>query len=554
MSQVLGIDIGSYSIKFAVLEIAKINVILKQVIEIPIPVRTNPEEEKLAKIQALRQMFETHTALFSSKDNIYVGLGSQHTVLQNFEFLKVSTRNLPKIVENEFDELGLFAQNEYIVDMRILHKHAKQIQVLGMLIQKSAVRDLIEILTTANVMCRIIDLESLAFQNIIPYTSQIVPTDPQQHESGQLIVNVGHNKTSLCIIENDKLVLEYSFNLAGKYITSKIQKDCGISWENAEDLKHKISQNIVTNSEHAENIKMILADAYTEIGKEVARFILSLTRSTQARHIDSVLLTGGSSKYFDCVPIFEKLFNIRTVRLNLADERFTNSTGDLGVFESFSQAIALGLRGTAAKINSDLNVRHGEFALISDYENLIENIIYYTRITAIILICLIATYGLRSYLYNKKINQIKNLFSAQITEYFGSEPNELKLISLNPNWDLNKYSTESFKLIQSTYQQRVRFIKDLYSNDVIMPLILLNNISTTIPKTLYFEVSNYKYQDGILNIVADTDSKDSINKIIQLLSSIKDIKNVQKKSEMEKPGTNGQLMTFSIIATIQTQE
>ena len=84
-----------------------------------------------------------------------------------------------------------------------------------------------------------------------------------------------------------------------------------------------------------------------------------------------------------------------------------------------------------------------------------------------------------------------------------------------------------------------------------MPLIILNNISAIIPKSLYFEVSSYKYQDGVLNIIADTDSKDSADKIVSLLSSIKNIKNVQKKSEMEKPDTNGKLITFSIIATIQ---
>lgn len=549
MSQVLGIDIGSYSIKLAFLEIAKSSVILKNVIESPIPYRTQPDEEKLAKIQTLRKMLESIN-LSALKDNIYAGLGSQHTVLQNFEFLKVSSRNLPKIIENEFDEIGLFAPNEYFVELKFLDKSTKYTKVLGILVKKSAARDVIEILTAAHATCRIIDVECLAFQNLIPFTPQFVSTK-SEGTATNLIVNIGHSKTSVVVVEKNQVVLEHSFNLAGHYISSKIQTECQIAYEDAQELKHKIAGKIEFNSENSRKAKEVLIESCTEIGKELERIVLSLT---QSKKIEAVLLTGGSAKIANLPQIIDKILGIPTLYLNLSDAKFKNVCSEEFIFQGFSQAIALGLRGTALNNNSDINIRHGELALVSDYENIINYIFSYTKMVAIILVCLLSTYGLRSYLYNNKINQIKNLFINQMTSYFGSEPPELKLISAKANWDFNEYSNAAIALIQKTSQQKMSFIKDVSPENTMAPLIILSEISAVIPKSIYFEVSDYKYQDSVLNIVADTNSKESVNKIIELISSIKNIKNVQKKSEAIKAGTNGNLISFSLVATIQQKE
>ncbi len=567
MSQVLGIDIGSYSIKFAFLEFEKSTVTLNDVIEVPIPFREQPEDVNLAKIQSIKQAL-SGVNLSRIQDSIYAGLGSQHAVLQNFEFLKVARKHLAKIVENEFDDLGLFSLDEYIIDYSILERSSKQTNVLGLLIKKSSARSLINILTATHLTCRTIDLNCLALQNLLPYVPQflhpVTSNDTTNNTTNEgvesykphvnFVINVGHQKTSIVMIENSRVVLERSFNLAGHYISKKIEEACKITYQEAVELKHKISSAIEHNSDQSKLAKTVLAECAHEISKEIERIILSLIQGEEEKIANAIVLTGGSSKFVDFAKIVHKQTGVKTSNLAFAEEDFNNNAEIEHVYETFGQAISLGLRASGAKTNSQINIRHGELALSSDYENLIEKIFKYSKLAAVVLMCLFGTYFLRSYLYTDKINQIKNLFNMQVASYFTSEPLELKVISSKANWNFAQYSETAWNLIEQNYDEKTQFIKSLNSKKSMMPLVVLEKISSAVPKEYYFEVSSYNFKDGILALTADTNSRESMEEIIKKISEIKLLSNVQKKEESAQSTDNSKLITFSILATLNSKE
>jgi len=553
MSQVLGIDIGSYTIKFVVLELEKSTVTLKDAIEIPIPSRENDDDVKLAKIQVMRQAL-TQVDLSKIRDNIYTGLGSQHAVLQNFEFLRVSRKNLGKVIENEFEDLGLFSLNQYIIDHIILKRTSKVTNALGLLIQKSEAMNLIDILGALQLKCRTIDLNCLSFQNILPYINHHLEVSEKAHSGAVLIINSGHTKTSVTIIENEKVILERSFNMAGHYITTEIQSSCQTSYAEAEELKHNFCDNIESKTNDDPKVEKALKQSCKEIIKEIERIILAFTQSEEAKHIGSIFLTGGATKFKQFSEMMENELGIKTSQLNFSHESFNNESEVEYIYETFSQAIALALRATGAKTNSSMNIRHGDLALMSDYENLIEKILTYIKYAAVILVCFGGTYALRAHLYDSKINQIKTLFSTQVSSYFGSEPLELRAISSKANWDFAQYNTTAWNLINRNFTEKTNFINTLLSTDSMIPIVILNEISAVIPKSIYFEISNYKFQDGVLSIQADSNSKESVEEIIKNISTIKILSNVQKKSESSKEGTAGALITFSILATLNSNE
>ena len=75
-----------------------------------------------------------------------------------------------------------------------------------------------------------------------------------------------------------------------------------------------------------------------------------------------------------------------------------------------------------------------------------------------------------------------------------------------------------------------------------------------IPKELYFEVSEFRFQDSQLYIEAETNNPDNINKIIDKISKIKDLKQVTKKSQSNKVGSEKKITHFSIIASVSNGE
>ncbi len=79
---------------------------------------------------------------------------------------------------------------------------------------------------------------------------------------------------------------------------------------------------------------------------------------------------------------------------------------------------------------------------------------------------------------------------------------------------------------------------------------LINQISEVIPNNIYFEVALFKYQEKILYLEADSDSSDSVGKIVDKLKSIKTLTDVVKKSETPKAGSDGKLIHFVVTAHI----
>ncbi len=122
--------------------------------------------------------------------------------------------------------------------------------------------------------------------------------------------------------------------------------------------------------------------------------------------MERIFLTGGSSKLLGIKQIFENYLKIDCVQLNFDNKNLTfNSSGDVD-YNSFSQAFATAFRGNLAPLNSRINIRHGDLALISNYEKVISEVFKYAKITFIFATVLIGTYFLRYFLFEHRIHFI----------------------------------------------------------------------------------------------------------------------------------------------------
>jgi len=191
----------------------------------------------------------------------------------------------------------------------------------------------------------------------------------------------------------------------------------------------------------------------------------------------------------------------------------------------------------------------GNLIQYENYDKILKNIYLAAGVCAALLFCLFASYSLRYVLYMNKINAFKTEFRADIIAMFGGEPILLRKISQNKSWDFQTYSQEAMNLVAQNIDEEKHSI-GLYGNNSSVVLKILNQVSQSIPKNLYFEVSNFKIQSNILYITADTDNPENVNKIIEKLSSVSSIANVKKISQDNKAGSDAKLIRFSMTANI----
>ena len=106
---------------------------------------------------------------------------------------------------------------------------------------------------------------------------------------------------------------------------------------------------------------------------------------------------------------------------------------------------------------------------------------------------------------------------------------------------------------QEAEQKRMAVDNFIASNTSSGSLLALKEISEKVPKDIKLDVTLYQYSaipDGGGKIVlkGETDGYESVAKIIDLLKHAKDFTNVQETSSTGKPGTNNEVIIFSVQA------
>jgi hypothetical protein len=328
-----------------------------------------------------------------------------------------------------------------------------------------------------------------------------------------------------------------------------LQKALNLSFEEAEQTKHKLSQSAAEAA--ISDGSEILRNCYQDLVLEIKRTIQSFN-ATDSIEIGRILLTGSSSLYHDTLDIFKNVIGIHTEKMEPQGAHFHVGVATNQPFhaETFAQSVAIGLRGSYDKDNSTMNLRHGEFSTTTNYDRVVEQIFLYAKIVAVIFVCLLGTYLFRYFAYDGKIKKMQVDYKKEINILFNGEPPALKIISREKNWDFHDYSLHAAKLLQENIESKKKLIHDLNASENPLSIQVLNDISAAIPKNIYFEVSEFKLTDRNLYIEADTDSTKALDQILSDFKNIKTFSQIEKKSQENKAGTGGQIIHFVLTAVV----
>jgi len=116
---------------------------------------------------------------------------------------------------------------------------------------------------------------------------------PEKGEHPVLIADVGAENTSLAICRNQIPYFTSSIPLSGNTFTEALQKEVGVSWEKAEEMKFKFGTKEKEEEEiFAKVFKPLIENLASEIEKSTSFF----TESIDSRNkVEKVILAGGGA-------------------------------------------------------------------------------------------------------------------------------------------------------------------------------------------------------------------------------------------------------------------
>ncbi|HET9238571.1 MAG TPA: pilus assembly protein PilM [Oligoflexus sp.] len=545
MQKVIGLDIGSYSIKAIEIVNTFKSYEVVNFYETVIPNLDGVPLDAIVPI-CMEQLFQEHNL---TADRIITAMPGQFISSRVIPFAFSDPRKIQQSIAVELEEYVPFNMEDMIVDHQILGHSKGQTMALAVMTRKAFLRNFLDLLSRVNIDPKLVDVDSLAFYNLCP-------TIVAQENECYALVDVGNEKTSVCIIKGGVLRMFRSINLGGRYITDFLARDLECSFHEAQRAKHEVSAVFHTNyrgedmSEREKRIAERTTLAAHAIVKELGRTFYAY-KTWDKEPINRVILTGGTSKlkHFD---------RFLTDQLELNFEKFDITKTNISINaaleskqEILPQSLAIGLRAvTNLKKHSQINLRRGEFAYVQNYEYIMKGVTQAFKVISLVLVLLMFTYIVKYYFYNQQIEKVKEQY---VQEFLTNFP-ELKKKYSDKNITFKKLRSDAENKLRGGIRDKQAAVSEfMLANSESGPLRVLKEISEVIPKTTKIDVTEFDFRTtqpgvGKLTMRAETDNFASQSAIIEALGKAKSLRKVEEKSSGAKPGSNGQVIEFTIQA------
>ncbi len=320
--QVIGLDIGSRTIKIAEIEDKKKNFILKKIGIQDVPPGAieegairNPE----AVTDVIRQIFSAHKI---KEKNVAISIGGYSTIVKNITVSKMMEDQLHETIKIEAEQYIPFDINDVNIDFQIIgdnENNPNQMNVLLVAAKKDMVSDYINLVQMADLTPCIIDVDAFALQNIyeINYMTE---------GENVALIDIGANKTTLNILKGNYSAFNRDVSLGCQQINLKIVSLKGCSIEEAEQIYHSDNAENISSKETVEIVSSVVTDWCMEI-RRALDFYYSTYPEDQIRKI---ILSGGGAN----LKKFRQLLAVETS----SEVEIINPFGNFTVDSKYDQA------------------------------------------------------------------------------------------------------------------------------------------------------------------------------------------------------------------------
>lgn len=352
--RILGLDVGSYSIKVAELTRGFKSFELIHFYERPVQYNEvlTKEESLTAAIQAVLE----DNAL--EWDEIVAAIPGDRVATRLITMPFGNMRKIDQTVEFEIENYIPFELDEVVFDYHasVIDKNMSKVMV-AYTNKGEFVKDL-TLLNNAGVDPRIICVEGAELINLMHFG--LVPP-----ESSYAIVDIGHSKTTITIGRGKKLILARTIPIAGRHINDAIHERLHIPPDEAAKLKVEAGRISVDGAEHVDDLTRGINEAIQKVIDELLihmRQTFFSYRDEEGEAVSGIYLCGGTSRLPGLDQYISYKLRQNVTFLDSIEFHFSRLDRAEVHPSVVAQALSLALRGVAMGGGSGINFRHGEFA------------------------------------------------------------------------------------------------------------------------------------------------------------------------------------------------
>lgn len=483
---VLGLDLGAHTLKAVELRVSPRSLEPGQLRVHPRIDATTPIGEHLQRFVAMHKLPMGHVA---------TALPANQLSTRRLEFPFSDSRRLNQAIPFEIESETPFRLDDIFVDWNLLRSDKNFAVVAASLAKRKAVGELLERLQSGGCDPHVIEAEGLVLANLAPVF---------RLEGTQLLVDIGHEKTTFCVVHEGRPVLAHSIPLAGRAMSEAIAEELGLPVEEAEQRKCEGGVLGRGGSSGSPGVAAIV----DRIAREAVR-TLEAAEARQgagpALRDARLTLMGGSARLDRIDEVLAKRTGLPTSRLRMpADAPHAKLVEGIDPV-LFAPAIALALR-LAGEPVTRMNFRQGEYAFRQDLASFFGREMRRSVILAAILAALLVVHTATTLVLQHRRAARHEAAMGQV--FATAFPNKQPL----PEQPASAFSGEL-----RAARERAEFL-GLYSNDR-SALQLLAELSRAIPKDLEVRINEVSIDRNQIRLDVAAGGYEAADRLTSVLSS-----------------------------------
>lgn len=506
--KILGIDLGSYSIKVAEMERSFRTFSLVGFYEQPVvSYETLGKEGSMA--QALVKLFEEYNL---SGDLVYTALPGQVTSVRVIDLPFADSKKVDQTIEFELENYLPLPLEELLIDYQILSAAEGRSTVLVSYAKKSELVKYLNLLNGVDLDPRFVGCEPVELANVLKL-GVIHP------EGAYALLDLGHEKTNVSIFTGSSLHYARTIMSGGKDLTRAIAEKMNIPLPEAERMKVEVGQ-LGPGVEGADSSTRAVSEA---MNLPLQDLLLQLRQTFMAFQektgevVQAVVLCGGTSRLPGIDHFLSTELRKNVSFLDCLDFPFNQLSDSAWCRPIATTGVSLAYRGVIGSGVKDIQFRRGDLAYKGEVKELVGLAKQVGFLLAVILSFMIGSSAISYWSLKGRVKKELGRVGTFVSEVLPETP---KKSLTNPTAIL---STLSGKITET--EERKKKISDETELSI---LEVLREFSSVLPprETLVLDLDDLTIISRRIRLQGRTNSFEAVEQIKTALAKSKVFKNI----------------------------
>lgn len=569
---IIGIDIGTFSIKVAIVQNQNKGFSIIHLESFPLSLDPN-KDKQLEIVDFLRNF----SSKYSREDTKYIlGLDESYVSLRRLLFPFQERHKILKSLAFELEDETPFSQDDAIFDAKIIQLVNSSADVIAIACPKSHIERKIQLASDCQLNLEILSLHGFALANNFESWYQSPPqiknaddlpsqkgedvevsgsghheslknSVPEQLTPAEIVLDIGHKYTHLLIFKNKVLLESQSFNWGGGSLALALSRKYSIHPVEAQK-ELELKSFVLVQKEEATRDQIQFSDVISQEIDTLSQMLnlrLIELKSKYQLHYTKGSLVGGVAQLKNLTAYLTQKTMIPFSRKNL----FSNNEAiqcTTSTHEAYSYGVAIGLaiEGLKRPKNPPLNLLKDEFEVKSKNLQLFLDKWSYTLkvLTAGFIIFLVSSI-LRDNLALTNADLVREELKSQAKNILGLKGSKA-----------NERAVERYIREQQVALKNKKLSESL--DQINSPLDILENLSRAIPKTPLVDINlkYFKLLNSNLEIQGEIRSNSQLEQLKQALIAIAKNHKVTTNQVRFQPQRGYQAFAFQLNVERMTEE